>query len=546
MLLDSATDYESVVESFEWSAIRDECDWDGRDALNLAHESVDRRADSDSLALFWVSEDDTEERYSFADLAVMSNRIANVLTDAGVAEGDRVFTYLSRIPEHYATILGTLKTGAVFGAINERYGPDGIAHRLADSEAGTVVTSVANRDTVAEAVADVDTVETVLTVDRDGAGVAESDVDFLAQMEAADSTFDTVETTPDSPAFLYHTSGTTGPAKGVLHSHDFTVGNASFVKLPPGLRDGDLYWCTADPGWLTGLNPFGALFWGNAVVVYEGEFDPEDWVDILATHPISVLFSVPTAYRMLRDQDHLFDGRDMELRTLLSVGEPLNASVVEWARERFGTSILDTYGNSEAYGTVVSNYPFDSWEIKTGSMGKPYPGIDIKVVEPGTLDEVEQGETGEIAIKSFPSTFIEYWNLPEKTAATRIDDWLLTDDLVRVDEDGYFWFEGRADDVILSSGYRIGPFEIESKLVEHKAVAEAAVVGVPDEQRGQRVKAFLVASQQGTDDEDPHKDIQQFVRDSLAAHEYPREIEFVDELPKTVTGKIRRTELRES
>ena len=543
MFLDEATDYDTLVESFSWDELRDACDWNGRSELNFAHESVDRYKDEDSLALLWVGAEGAERRYSFADLARESNRVANLLTDLGVEEGDRVITYLPRIPEHYATILGTLKAGAVFGAINERYGPDGINHRIADSRAGTVVTTAENRETVAAAIQDVDTVETVVVIDRDGRGVSDGDVDFYARRDDAKTEFDAVRTQPDSPAFLYYTSGTTGPAKGVLHSHDFTVGNASFVKLPPGLREGDLYWCTADPGWLTGLNPFGALFWKIPIVVYEGEFEPEAWVDILAEYPISVLFSVPTAYRMLRDQDQLFEGRDVELRTLLSVGEPLNAPVVEWAKDRFGSPILDTYGNSEAYGTVVANYPFDSWEVKPGSMGKPYPGINVKIVEPGTLEEVEQGTTGEIAIRGFPSTFLEYWGLPEKTFEARIDDWLLTDDLAREDEDGYFWFEGRADDVILSSGYRIGPFDIESKLVEHDSVAEAAVIGIPDEQRGQLVKAFLVPSSSATESKETREDIQQFIRERLAAHEYPREIEFVDELPKTVTGKIRRSEL---
>jgi acetyl-CoA synthetase len=545
MFLEESTDYESLAEAFSWEELRDACDWDGRSELNFAHESVDRHADDDSLALLWRGADGEERRYSFSEFARNSDRVANILSELGVEKGDRVVTYLPRIPEHYFTILGTLKTGAVFGAINERYGPDGIEHRVADSRAGTIITTAENRDTVADAIEDVDTVDQVLVVDRNGDGVADADIDFLARFEDADAEFDTVRTAPDDPAFIYYTSGTTGPAKGVLHGHDFTVGNASFVKVPVGVREDDLYWCTADPGWLTGLNPLGALFWNVPIVVYEGEFDPETWVDILEEYPITVLFSVPTAYRMLRAKEHLLDDRDIQLRALLSVGEPLNAPVVEWAEERFGTPILDTYGTSETYGTVVSNYPFESWEVKPGSMGKPYPGIDIKLVEPGTLDEVDQGETGEIAVREFPSSFLEYWERPEKTAGSRIDDWVLTDDLAKQDEDGYFWFEGRADDVILSSGYRIGPFDIESTLVEHDAVTEAAVVGVPDEQRGQLVKAFLVPAEDVAPTDEVREDIQSHVRERLAAHEYPREIEFVEELPKTVTGKIRRTELRE-
>ncbi|WP_276260533.1 acyl-CoA synthetase [Haloglomus litoreum] len=546
MFLNEATDYDSVTASFDWDALRAECDWDAETALNFAHESTDRHADDgDTLAILWLGADGEERRLTYADLRRRSNEVANLLTGLGVERGDRVITYLPRIPEHYFTILGTLKTGAIFGAINERYGPDGIEHRVADSRAGTVVTTAANRDTVANAVSDVDTVENVVVIDRGGGRLRDGDVDYDEGVADAAPTFETVRTAPDDPAFLYYTSGTTGPAKGVVHSHDFTVGNASFAKLPAGLRAGDLYWCTADPGWLTGLNPFGALFWGVPFVVYEGEFDAAAWVDILDEHPITVLFSVPTAYRMLWKQADLLEGRDLDLRTLLSVGEPLNAPVVEWARERFGTPILDTYGCSEMYGTVVANYPFDSWVVKPGSMGKPYPGIETKLVEPGTLEPVERGETGEIAIRTFPSTFLEYWERPEKTAESRIDDWVLTDDLAREDEDGYYWFEGRADDVILSAGYRIGPFDVESKLVEHDAVMEAAVVGVPDDERGERVKAFVVPADDAAATGETREAIKGFVRDRLSAHEYPREIEFVDDLPKTVTGKIRRTELRD-
>ncbi|MDS0476949.1 AMP-binding protein [Natrinema sp. 1APR25-10V2] len=546
MFLNQVTDYESAVESFSWEEIRDECDWGGQEALNFAHESVDRHAtDGDTLAILWLGEGGEEKRYTFRDLTRRSNKVANLLTDLGIEAGDRVITYLPRIPEHYITVLGTVKTGAVFGAINERYGPDGIAHRLADSEAETIVTTAANRETIAAAIEGIDSVENVIVLDRDDGTTVDGDIDYYDRIEDASPEFKTVRTGPETPAFLYYTSGTTGPAKGVVHGHDFTIGNASFAKLPAGLQDGDLYWCTADLGWLTGLNPFGALFWKVPIIVYEGEFDPEAWVTILDEHPITVLFSVPTAYRMLWKQEELLSDRDLELRTLLSVGEPLNAPVVEWAKEQFGVPILDTYGCSEMYGTVVANYPFDSWEVKPGSMGKPYPGIDTKIVEPGTLEEVDQGKTGEIAIKEFPSTFLEYWNRPEKTADARIGEWVLTDDLAREDDGGYYWFEGRADDVILSSGYRIGPFEIESQLVEHDAVTEAAVIGVPDEQRGERVKAFVVPATDVDATDKTRAEIKQFVRDRLAAHEYPRDVEFTDTLPKTVTGKIRRSELRE-
>lgn len=536
--------YDELCETFSWDNYREAYDWDGHSELNMAHEAVDRhRGDGTTEAMIWLDSDGTEERYTFREFARESDQFANAITELGIDKGSRVFTHLPRIPEHYAAMLGVLKAGAIFGSINERYGVSGVRHRLADSEANTILTTPGNLEKVQEASAELGSIENIIVVDRDGVGYNGDHVNYHDIVADADETFDTVRTSPEDPALLYYTSGTTGPAKGVVHGHSFTLGNAAFIDQPANLREDDLYWLTADPGWLTGLNMLGAWFWGVPSVIYAGEFDPETWANILDEYPIDVLWSVPTAYRMLKDRGEVFDNKQVDLRNMLSIGEPLNPPVIEWARERFGVSILDGYGTSETYGTVVSNFSF--MDVKPGSMGKPYPGIGVKLVEPGTLDEVKQGETGEIAVQEFPSSFQRYWNREEKTAETIRDGWILTDDLAKEDEDGYLWFQGRADDVILSAGYRIGPFDIESILVEHRAVAEAAVVPKADEQRGNIIVAFLVASEGVSPDEELIDDIQQFVKDKLAAHEYPREIRFVDELPQTVTGKIRRTELED-
>ncbi|MFC7157676.1 acyl-CoA synthetase [Halomarina halobia] len=536
--------YDDLRKEFSWDKYRDACDWDGRTELNMGHESVDKHRDDRSrVALIWLDEDGTEEPYTFGEITRESNKFANAVTELGVSEGSRVFTHLPRIPEHYASMLGVMKAGAIFGSINERYGVDGVNHRLADSEADTILTTPANLEKIQKATADIDSIEDIVVVDRNDVGYDGDHVDYYELVEGADETFETVRTGPEDPALLYYTSGTTGPAKGVVHGHRFALGNAAFLDQPADLEEDDLYWLTADPGWLTGLNMLGAWFWGVPVVIYAGEFDPEMWVNILNDYPITVLWSVPTAYRMLKDRDELFEGKDIDLRNMLSIGEPLNAPVIEWARERFGTPILDGYGTSETYGTVVSNFPF--MEVKPGSMGRPYPGIDVKLVEPGTLEEVEQGEIGEIAVREFPSSFQRYWNRDKETAERIRDGWILTDDLAEMDDDGYFWFQGRADDVILSAGYRIGPFDIESTLVDHESVAEAAVVPKADKQRGNIIVAFVVPSKSAPLDDDLKADIQRFVKEKLAAHEYPRDIRFVDELPKTMTGKIRRTELKE-
>jgi acetyl-CoA synthetase len=545
------TNYEDEYGSFSWDQLYAEADWSAPGALNIAHETVDRHAEAtpERTALQYVGTDGEAVTVTFDELAERSDRFANVL-DGLVDHGDRVFSYMPRVPEHYAALIGTLKTGAVWGSVNERFGPDGIAYRLDDCDASVVLTTTGNRETVADALAEVPSVEQVIVVD-DGDGAAhDDDMDYHDAVAAADTEFETIRTSGDDDALLYYTSGTTGPAKGVLHKHRWVAGVAATQKFAVDLRPGDdLYWSTGDLGWLTGpINTLGAWFWGTSLFTYEDEFDAAEWAELLDEYPITVLFSVPTAYRMLREHDDVFEGVDLDLRHALSIGEPLSAGVVEWGEDTMGVTIHDTYGQTETGNMVINNYP--AMELKPGSMGRPLPGVEAAVVDPDTGEVLEPGETGEIAERGdFPCFFAGYWEKPEKTADCFVDgpdgEWYLSGDLGHMDDDGYFWFEGRADDVIISSGYRIGPFEVESALGEHPAVAEGAVVPKPDRQRGTIVKAYirLVSGTEPTDD--LKQDIKEHVRTELAAHEYPREIEFVDELPKTVTGKIRRTELRD-
>jgi acetyl-CoA synthetase len=539
-------DYDSMREEFTWSDLFGEADWDAPDSLNIAHEVCDRHASAnpDRVALRYAGTDGEREELTFGELAEQSNRFANVLTE-NIDIGDRVFSYMPRIPEHYVALIGTLKAGGVWGSVNERFGPDGISYRLADCDASVVITTSDNRDTISSALNDVPSVEQVISV---GNEKNEEDIDYHEAIDGASDTFETVQTNGEDNALLYYTSGTTGPAKGVLHKHRWVVGVAATQRYAVDLQDDDLYWSTADLGWLTGpINTLGAWFWGSQQFTYEGEFDPEAWADLLDEFPVTVLFSVPTAYRMLREHEGILDGVDLDLRHALSIGEPLSAGVVEWGEDALGVTILDTYGQTETGNMIINNYP--TMDVRPGSMGKPLPDITATVVDPETGEEVETGETGVIAQHGdYPCFFAGYWNQPEKTAACfagEDDQWYLSGDLGHLDEDGYFWFEGRADDVIISSGYRIGPFEVESSLGEHPAVAEGAVVPKPDKERGNIVKAYIVLSEDNEASEELGEDIKQHVRDELAAHEYPREIEFTEELPKTVTGKIRRTELRD-
>jgi len=542
-------DYEAAVEALSWADIYDEFDRDAPEEVNIAHEVCDRHAtDRGAVALYQVSEDGELTTLTFWELAEQSDRFANVLEELGVERGDRVFSYMPRIPEHYVAMVGTLKRGAVWGSVNERFGPEGIAYRLDDCDARVVLTTSDNRDTVATALEEVPSVEHVVTVDR-GGDVPTDDVDFGAAMADAGREYETADTAGEDDAMLYYTSGTTGPAKGVLHKHRWLAGVAATQRYSMDVTDDDLYWSTADLGWLTGpINTLGAWFWGTAMFTYEGEFDPEEWAELLDEYPITVLFSVPTAYRMLREHEHLLAEASLDVRLAGSVGEPLSPGVVEWGEDALGVTILDTYGQTETGNFVINNYP--AMEGRPGSMGKPIPGVEAAVVDPDTGEVLGPGETGVIAERpGFPCFFAEYWEKPEKTESCFVDgsdgEWYLSGDLGHIDEDGYFWFEGRADDVILSSGYRIGPFEVESTLGEHEGVAEGAVVPKPDPERTNIVKAYVVPSSDAEASAALAEDIKAHVRSELAAHEYPREIEFREELPKTVTGKIRRTELQD-
>jgi acetyl-CoA synthetase len=541
-------DYEAARDSFDWDEIYTEADWDAPASINIAHEVCDCHvAGGDRTALRQVGVDGESRTLTFEELAERSNRFANVLEWLGIDQGERVFSYMPRIPIHYVALVGTLKRGAVFGGINERFGPDGISYRLDDCDAAAVVTTSDNLETVEAALVEAPSVEHVLVVDR-GDGVGEH-LDLEGALADAESEYETAGTGGEDDALLYYTSGTTGPAKGVLHKHRWVAGVAATQRFAADLQEGDCYWSTGDLGWLTGpINTLGAWFWGTELFTYEGEFDPETWADLLDAYPVTVLFSVPTAYRMLRENEDVLEGCDLDLRHALSIGEPLSAGVVEWGEQTLDVTIHDTYGQTETGNMIINNYP--TMELRPGSMGKPLPGIEAAVVDPETGDMLGPGETGEIAQRGeYPCFFAGYWKQPEKTADCFVDGpdgrWYRSGDLARIDEDGYIWFEGRTDDVIISAGYRIGPFEVESSLGEHPAVAEAAVVPKPDHQRGAIVKAYVVASERAEPSTELANDIKAHVRAELSAHEYPREVEFREELPKTVTGKIRRTELQD-
>ena len=458
--------------------------------------------------------------------AGLSNRFANVLREHGVEQGDRVAMLLPPTPETAAAFFGTWKRGAILLSMSVLYGDDGIRHRVDDSEPKVLVTDEANAGPRRSA-------EHVLILDDD----------LLA---CGGTAFEAVDTAADDPAQLYYSSGTTGLAKGILHAHRYLLAHEEFVYCHD-VREGERFHGMGEWAWAAGIAPLlGPWRLGAVQLVYqrEGGFDPHKQLDFLSRHEATNVFTTPTAMRSMMSIGDAGTRYPQKFRLVCSAGEPLNPEAIRWFREQYGLTVLDYYGLTESY-PLVANYPF--MEVREGSMGKPMPGWDVQILDEDEKP-VAQGERGEICLRarSNPHYPLGYWRNEEASEETFGGEWFHTKDAARQDEDGYVWYEGRADDVIIAAGYRIGPFEVESACLEHPAVREAAAVASPDERRGNVVKAFIVLAEGHEGSDELAAEIKAFVRDRLSAYAYPRRIEFVDDLPKTLTGKIRRIELRQS
>ncbi|MCF7550775.1 acyl-CoA synthetase [Pseudonocardia sp. WMMC193] len=512
--------------------------WRVPERMNVAVQVCDRHRDPDRRAIRWLGVDGSTRDVSFAELAEMSDRAAGALVAAGVARGDRVFTMLPRVPEHWATLLGVLKLGGIWSCLSTTFGPDGVAVRVADGQPSVIVTARRYEPAVRTA-ADA-AGATVILVDDDGPD------GLPARMSAAPASFDVVDTAADEPAFLFYTSGTTGRPKGSVHGHQLVVGALALIGLVLDLRPEDTMWPTSDLAWVTGvLLSLGTLGYGQGFVTFEGEFDAGRWWDIIRAEGVTAMFTVPTAWRMLRagEAGRPDEGGPVPIRRLGTVGEPLDPETLAWSRARFGTPIVECYGQTENGAGLCTNRA--DMPIKPGSLGPALPFLTVAVVDEHG-QEVPVGTVGEIVSRpDYPALTQGYWQNPEATASMLHDGWQWTGDLARMDEDGYFWYQSRQDDLISSGGYRIGPTEIEAALLAHPAVAEAGVVGKPDPQRGQIVKAWIAlrAGYQGSDE--LAAELVEHCRRTAGGWNHPREVGFLDELPKTVTGKIRRVELRE-
>ena len=508
--------------------------------FNFGADVVDRYGrDRSRVALYWEDEAGRTARLTFWDFSVQSNRFANALRGLGVRKGDPVMVMLPRIPQWQIAIIGALKAGALVIPCTTSLRPKDIRYRAAHSGAKAIVTLSENVEQVEAVSSDCPDLAVRIAVGAAPAGWREFDA-LLAESSPGGR----IEPTrSDEPALVYYTSGTTKDPKAVLHTHAYTYSHRLTGRCWLDLKPHDLHWTTSDTGWAKAA--YGVLFgpWhsGTPVFMFHGRFEPERELRLLERYQISVFCGPPTEYRLLV-KENLARFDLSHLRHCTAAGEPLNPEVIHTWKEAFCLTIHDGYGQTESI-ILVANQP--AMEVRPGSMGKAFPGHDVQVIDPDG-NELPANDTGEVAVRGRPpSLFREYWKNPEATAACFQGEWYRTGDSAYRDDDGYFWFVGRADDVIISAGYRIGPFEVESALLEHPAVVESAVVASPHPDRGAIVKAFVKLRPGTPGTAELIRELQEHVKRVTAPYKYPREIEFVDELPKTVSGKIRRVELRQ-
>lgn len=538
--------YDEYYKNFRWEDVKKEFTWSKTGKVNAAYEAIDRHIDEgkkDKIALYY-SDSVRDEAYSFSEIKEKSNRFGNVLRKIGVHKGDRVFIFMPRSPELYFIFLGTLKIGAIAGPLFEAFMDDAVKDRLENSEAVALVTTPDLLDRVP--VQELPHLKYVILVGGGGNGKA-GYYSYEKEMAQASAELEIEWVDREDPMLIHYTSGSTGKPKGVLHVHDAMIQHYQTGKWALDLQENDVYWCTADPGWVTGTSYGIFAPWLNGVtnVIRGGRFTPDDWYQTIEKYKVTVWYSAPTAFRMLMSEgEEKVKNHDFSsVRHILSVGEPLNPEVVRWGMKVYKKRIHDNWWMTETGAILISNYP--QMAIKPGSMGKPIPGVEAAIID-DEGNELPPYQMGNLVIKApWPSMMRKIWKNPEKYQEYfKIPGWYLSGDSAYRDEEGYFWFQGRQDDVINTSGKRVGPFEVESKLVEHPAVAEAGVIGKPDPVRGQIIKAFISLRHGYEATEDLIENIRQFVKKGLAAHAAPREIEIKEKLPKTRSGKIMRRVLK--
>lgn len=540
--------YEKIYRSFQWSEAKEELEWFPERKLNAAHNAVDRHLKGprkNKVALYWHGPNDEKEKYTFTEISQLSNKFGNVLKKLGVKKGERVFFFLPRVPELYFGFLGTIKIGAIAGTLFSAFGHQALLDRLQNSGAKVLVTNKELYQRMIKIESQLPELKKIILIDSEKKG-KKGKYSLSKLITKASDKLRVARMDPDDPAFMLYTSGTTGKPKGVVHSHQAILQEHMTVKWVLDIKENDLYWCTADPGWVTGI-AYGILGnWSNgaSTLVYAGRFNPEKWYQLIEKYKVTVWYTAPTAIRMLAAKDSgLTKKYDFSsLRHLASVGEPLNPEAIYWGLRAFKLPFHDNWWQTETGGILVANYP--CLPIKPGSMGKPIPGVKAAIVN-DKGKKLGINEIGNLAIKpGWPSMMKKIWRRPKKYKSYFVNGWYISGDLAYQDKDDYFWFVSRDDDIIKTSGERVGPFEVESALVVHPAVAEAGVIGKPDPVRGAIIKAFISLKPGHKGSDKLKEEIKTFVKKELAGHAYPREIEFMDVLPKTRSGKIVRRFLK--
>lgn len=546
--------YASLTNSFDWNKERGNLDGlPGNKGLNIAYEAVGRHAvgsNKNTVALRWIQKNNTVKDFSYHDLDEFSSRFANVLSSLNIKKGEKVFSLTGRIPELYIAVLGTLKATAVFCPMFSVFGPEPVFQRLSKGDARVLVTTKELFEKKVKQLLDrLSSLQFILLTDEE----QNRDKKILSLsklMKEASGEYTIPPTDPEDPALLHFTSGTTGMPKGALHVHGAVMMHYITGKYVLDFHQGDIFWCTADPGWITGTSYgiIAPLVNGVTNIVDEEEFDAVRWYSILEQQEVTTWYTAPTAIRRLMRIDEIpKDKYNLDrLRLICSVGEPLNPEAVIWGEKAFGMPILDNWWQTETGGIMIANYL--SMKVKPGSMGKPLPGVEAAIAEvtdTGFHILTEANKQGHLVLKKgWPSMFRNYLHEEERYKKCFRGDWYITGDLAKKDEEGYLWFVGRADDIIKTSGHMVGPFEVESALMEHSAVAEAAVIGKPDPLIGEIVKAFVVLKKGIEPTENTKLDIIGFSRKKLGPAVAPKEIGFIDVLPKTKSGKILRRLLK--
>ncbi len=543
--------YEERLKDFDWKISEQELEFGQDGQHNIGWYCSDRicqKGKGSKLALVWEGFTGEVKRYTYDDIRAYSNTTAKYLQGLGLKPGDRVCLFMDKIPELYICFLGILKMGGIAQPLFSAFGEEALFTRLDDAQTAAILTTRKHVGKVRRIHKDLPALKHIIIVDAGDKALHEGEVPFEMEKLPRVEKFDVFKADRETPSVLHYTSGTTGKPKGALHVHNSLVGQYLTAKWVLDLQEDDIYWCTADPGWVTGTS-YGIIGpWANGAtqVVLDAGFSAANWYAFIEKMKVTVWYSAPTAIRMLMKEGlDLVKKYDLSsLRHLCSVGEPLNAEAVIWSEKAFGKPFYDTFWQTETGAIMIANYP--GMKVKPGSMGKPFPGITAAVVSPKTFEPIDKpGTVGLIAFRpGWPSMMRSYWNNLETYQGKFKNGWYLSGDRSSIDAEGYFWFVGRDDDVINTAGHLVGPFEIESALLEHPAVAESAAVGKPDPLNMEVVKAFITLKPGYTPSSDLEMDIMNFIRKKLSPLAMPQEIEFTSSLPKTRSGKIMRRLLR--